>query len=127
VTKETIKTASAPSPTGPYSQGIVGEGFVFVSGQVGIDPKTGGLPDGIQAQTRQALTNVASILESAGTSLERAVKVGVYLRDISDFDEMNKVYRTFFTKDPPARTTVQAVLVGQFLVEIDCITQARPR
>lgn len=125
MTRKVVLTTDAPRPGGPYSQGIIGKNLVFVSGQVGTNPRTGTLPDGIRAQTKQALTNVDSILDAAGCSLKDAVRMGVYLRDISDFEEMNKVYRTFFTNSPPARTTIQAVLAGKFLVEIDCIAHSR--
>lgn len=116
-----MRTENAPKPTGPYSQGILAQSFVFVAGQVGTDPRTGGLPEGIAEQTRQTLNNVKSVLVAAGSSLENVVKVGVFLRDINDFAEMNKVYQTFFPQDHPARTTVQATLAGKYLVEIDAI------
>jgi 2-iminobutanoate/2-iminopropanoate deaminase len=120
--KRVIRSEGAPKPGGPYSQGIAAEGkFVFVAGQVGRDPKTGELPEGIAAQTEQTLNNVRAILEAAGTSLDNVLRVGVYLRDIGDFAEMNKVYPTYFPNDPPARTTIQAMMAGEFLVEIDCI------
>jgi 2-iminobutanoate/2-iminopropanoate deaminase len=121
-TRQVIRSENAPKPGGPYSHAIVAEGqFVFVAGQVGTDPKTGKLPEGIAAQTEQALRNLKSILESAGTTLENVVRVGVYLRDIDNFSAMNKVYETFFPKNPPARSTIEAKLAGEFLVEIDCI------
>jgi 2-iminobutanoate/2-iminopropanoate deaminase len=119
--KQVIRSDGAPKPAGPYSQGILAEKFLFVAGQTGTDPKTGKLPEGIAAQTKQTLENVKAVVEAAGTTLDNVVRVGVYLRDIGDFPEMNKVYQTFFTLNPPARSTIQAALVGQFLVEIDCI------
>ena len=119
--KQIIRSDAAPKPAGPYSQGILAEKFLFVAGQTGTDPKTGKLPDGVADQTRQTLENVKAVVEAAGTTLDNVVRVGVYLRDIGDFPEMNKVYQTFFTQNPPARSTIQAALVGQFLVEIDCI------
>jgi 2-iminobutanoate/2-iminopropanoate deaminase len=119
--KQVIRSDAAPKPGGPYSQGILAEKFLFVAGQVGTDPKTGKLPEGIVAQTKQTLENVKAVEEAAGTTLDNVVRVGVYLRDIGDFAEMNKVYQTFFTQNPPARSTIQAALAGQFLVEIDCI------
>ena len=119
--KQVIKSDNAPKPAGPYSQGILAEKFLFVAGQTGTDPKTGKLPDGVAAQTRQTLESIKAIVEAAGTSLDNVVRVGVYLRDINDFGEMNKVYQTFFTQNQPARSTIQAVLIGQFLVEIDCV------
>ena len=121
MTREVIRTDNAPKPGGQYSQGILTDDLIFVAGSLGTDPKTNTLVAGIEAQTRQALTNIRSILEAAGSSLDKAVRVGVYLRDINDFQAMNKVYTTFFAKDPPARTTIQAILAGNFLVEIDAI------
>ncbi len=114
--RKVVKTDSAPKPAGPYSQAIVADNFVFVSGQVGVDPRTNSPVEGIAAQTRQALENLRSILEEAGSSLERIVRVGVFLRDINQFSEMNQVYSSFFSNAPPARTTVQAALPGSFLL-----------
>lgn len=119
--KQIIRTDNAPKPGGPYSQGILAEKFLFVAGQVGTDPKTGKLPDGITAQTKQVLENLKGVVEAAGANLDNVVRVGVYLRDIQDFQPMNEVYKTYFSQNQPARTTIQAMLAGQFLVEIDCI------
>lgn len=119
--KQIIRTDNAPRPGGPYSQGILAEKFLFVAGQVGTDPKTGKLPDGITAQTKQVLENLKGVVEAAGANLDNVVRVGVYLRDIQDFQPMNEVYKTYFSQNQPARTTIQAMLAGQFLVEIDCI------
>jgi reactive intermediate/imine deaminase len=121
MTRDVVRTGAAPKPGGPYSQGIVTEEFVFVAGQDGRDPSTGVRLEGIQAQTRQALKNIGAILNEAGSSLEKVVKVSVFLNDLKDFDEMNKVYITFFPKDPPVRTTVQTPFRGDMLVEIDVI------
>lgn len=122
MTKEVVRTDNAPKPGGAYSQGIVAEGrFVFVAGQVGTEPKTKNLPEGIARQTEQALNNVKAILEAAGTKLENVVRVGVYLRSIGDFAAMNKVYETYFPQNPPARSTIEAKLAGEFLIEIDCV------
>jgi 2-iminobutanoate/2-iminopropanoate deaminase len=119
--KQVIRSDNAPKPGGPYSQGILAEKFLFVAGQVGTDPKTGKLPEGVSAQTKQALENVKAIVEAAGTTLDNVLRVGVYLRDINDFGEMNKVYLNYFSQNQPARSTIQAALVGQFLVEVDCV------
>jgi 2-iminobutanoate/2-iminopropanoate deaminase len=119
--KQVIRSDNAPRPGGPYSQGILAEKFLFVAGQTGTDPKTGKLPDGISAQTKQTIENVKAIVEAAGASLDDVVRVGVYLRDIQDFQAMNEVYKTYFTQNQPARTTIQSALVAQYLVEIDCI------
>jgi 2-iminobutanoate/2-iminopropanoate deaminase len=120
--KQVVRSDNAPKPGGHYSQGIVAEGkLVFVAGQTGVDPKTGKLPEGISAQTEQTLKNIKAILEAAGTSMDNIVRCGVYLTDIGNFSAMNKVYATFFPQNPPARSTIEAKLVGEFLVEIDCI------
>jgi 2-iminobutanoate/2-iminopropanoate deaminase len=124
--REIIRTDKAPKPGGAYSQAIRTENLVFVAGQLATNPETGKpVEGGIVEQTRQTLTNLKSILEAAGSSLDLVVRVGVYLRDIADFSEMNKVYSTFFSKDPPARSTIQAALPGSFLVEIDVIALTR--
>ena len=119
--KEIIRTDNAPKPAGPYSQGVMADKFLFCAGQVGTDPKTGTLAEGVAAQTKQTLTNMKGILEAAGLGLENVVRVGVYLVNIGDFAEMNKVYQTFFSQNPPARSTIQAPLVGKNLIEIDCV------
>lgn len=121
MTREVVRTEAAPKPGGPYSQGIVTGEFVFVAGQDGRDPMTGVRPEGIAAQTKQALSNIGAILKEAGSGLEKVVKASVFLNDLNDFDEMNKVYVTFFPKDPPVRTTVQTPFRGDMLVEIDVI------
>ena len=106
--KEIIVTKKAPAAIGPYSQAIkVGE-FVFASGQVPIDSSTGKLVGGnIENQTRQCLENIKSILEAANSSLDKTVKVTVFLKDMNDFSEMNRVYKQYFTKDFPARCCIQ--------------------
>ncbi len=119
--KQVIRSDNAPRPAGPYSQGILAEKFLFVAGQTGLDPKSGKLPEGVTAQTRQTLENVKAIVEAAGAKLDDVVRVGVYLRDIQDFGAMNEVYKGYFSQNQPARSTIQAALVGQYLVEIDCI------
>lgn len=104
---QVIETDRAAKPIGPYSQAIRAGGFVFVAGEKGIDPKTNKIvPGGIAAETRQTLENIKAILEAAGTSFDRAVQSFVYLTDISDFPEMNKVYAEYFVVNPPGRTTV---------------------
>jgi 2-iminobutanoate/2-iminopropanoate deaminase len=104
---EVIETDGAAKPIGPYSQAIKANGFVFVAGEKGIDPKTNKIvPGGIAAETRQTLENIKAILEAAGSSFDRAVQSFVYLTDINDFAEMNKVYAEYFVVNPPGRTTV---------------------
>jgi 2-iminobutanoate/2-iminopropanoate deaminase len=121
--KKVVITAQGPPPQAPYSQAIIANGFVFVSGQGPIEPKTGKIVLGdIKDQTRLVLENIKTILEAAGSSLDKAVKCSVFLKDIHDFTAMNEVYKTYFEKNPPARTTVQAGdIFGGIGVEIDCI------
>jgi len=121
--KSAIKTETAPGAIGPYSQAIIANGLVFAAGQTGSDPATRKLVEGgIQAQTRQTLTNVKAILEAAGTSLENVVKTTVFLADMNDFAAMNEVYAEFFPTPYPARSTVQvARLPGDALVEIETV------
>jgi 2-iminobutanoate/2-iminopropanoate deaminase len=119
--RKTVRTDAAPKPGGPYSQGIVAGDFIFVAGQDGRDPSTGVRLAGIEAQTRQTLSNIDAVLKQAGSSLENVVKVSVFLSDLNDFEAMNRVYTSFFPKDPPARTTVQTPFRGDMLVEIDAI------
>ncbi|MCQ2452402.1 MAG: RidA family protein [Oscillospiraceae bacterium] len=121
--KEILKTANAPAAIGPYSQGVKANGFVFVSGQIPIDPATGAFAgEDIATQTRQCFKNVQSVLAEAGATLENAVRVNVYLKDINDFAAMNEVYATFFTGDFPARAAVQvAAIPKDALVEVEVI------
>ena len=102
-----IHTNNAPAAIGPYSQAIEVNGFVFASGQIPIDPKTGDFVEGgIKEQTAQALTNAGNILKEAGTDLAHVVKTTVYLADMADFAAMNEVYATFFSQPFPARSAV---------------------
>ena len=121
--KQVVSTDKAPAAVGAYSQGIIAKGFVFTAGQIPLIPGTSSLREGgIQAQTRQSLTNIKGVLEAAGSSLDQVVKTTVFLADINDFAEFNAVYAEFFSEDPPARSTVQAggLPVGA-LVEIEAI------
>lgn len=121
MSREVVRTDNAPKPGGPYSQGIKAGNFVFVSSLDGRDPTTGKRHSGIEAQTRQTLSNISAILEKAGTSLENVVKVSVFLSDVNDFESMNRVYTEFFSKDQPARTTIQTTFRGDTLVAMDAI------
>jgi len=104
---EVIRTDKAAAPIGPYSQAIRANGFVFVAGEKGIDPKTGKIVSGgIAAETRQTLENIKAILDEAGSGFDRAVQSFVYMTDLSEFGKMNKVYAEYFTTNPPGRTTV---------------------
>ena len=121
--KDVISTEKGPKAIGPYSQAIRANGFVFISGQVAFDPATGQLVEGdVAKQTARALENLKAIAEAAGSSLEKAVKATVFLKDMNDFAAMNEVYGKHFSSDPPARTTVEvARLPKDVLVEIDVI------
>ena len=123
MTKKFIKTQSAPQPIGPYSQGIRAGNFLFVSGQGPIDPKTGKMIEAdIEKQTHQTLQNVKAIVEDSGLTLSDVVKVSIFLKNASDFQKMNEIYKTFFQENPPTRTTVQAEFVSPgMLIEIDAI------
>jgi 2-iminobutanoate/2-iminopropanoate deaminase len=124
--REVIATNDGPKAIGPYSQAIKANGFVFVSGQVAIDPATQQVIDGdVAAQTDRVLKNVAGILKAAGSGLERVVKAGVFLKNMGDFAAMNEVYGRHFSSAPPARSTVEVTrLPKDVLVEIDVIALA---
>lgn len=118
--KRIISTPAAPAAVGPYSQAVEFDGTLYVSGQLPIVPSTGNIPEGIQAQTRQSLTNIGAILEASGRSFNDVLKTTVLLQDIGDFAAMNEVYAEFFTGDKPARVCYQvAALPKGALVEID--------
>jgi len=121
--KRIVRTTNAPQPIGPYSQGTTGGGFLFVSGQGAIDPKSGQLVGSdIEAQTKQTLMNVRNIIEASGLSLADVVKISIFLRSMDDFKKMNEVYKSFFAENPPARTTIEAKLpLPNMLVEVDAI------
>lgn len=121
--REIVATEAAPQAIGPYSQAVSVGDFVFTSGQIPIDPKTGVFVEGgITEQTEQVLRNLAEVLRAAGTSLEEVVKTTVFLADMEDFAAMNEVYARYFSSEPPARSTVQAVrLPRDARVEIDVI------
>ena len=120
--KQAISTEKAPSAIGPYSQGIKAGNLVITSGQLPLDPATGAFPEGIEAQTRQSLTNCKAVLEAAGATMADVIKTTVFLSDMNDFAAMNGVYATFFEGACPARSAVQvARLPKNALVEIECI------
>ncbi len=124
--KNIIATEKAPGAIGPYSQGVKAGNFVFVSGQLPIDPATGAFPcDCIKAQTEQSLKNVQAILEAQGLTMKNVVKTTVLLQNMGDFAAMNEVYGTFFTEECPARAAFQvAKLPKDALVEIEAIAYA---
>ena len=119
-THTAITSEKAPKAIGPYSIAIQTDGLVFCSGQLGLDPASGELAADIEAQTRQALTNLKNVLEASGSSLEKVVKTTVFLKDMADFPRMNPVYGEFFPSTPPARSTIAvAGLPRGGLVEIE--------
>lgn len=121
--KQVILTEKGPKPIGPYSQAIRANGFLYLSGQVPLDPKTGEMTGtDIRQQTERTLENVKGILEAAGVNLGHVVKTTVFLKDMNDFTAMNEVYAKYFTVAPPARSTVQVSrLPKDALVEIEVI------
>ena len=122
MTKDVVLTSRAPAPVGPYSQAIRAGQFVFVAGQIPLDPASGAMPDGIAEQTRLALGNLQAVLEAAGASLADVVKTTVFLADLDDFAAMNAVYATFFVEQPPARACVEAARLPKGAgVEIEAI------
>lgn len=121
--RQRIQTDNAPAAIGPYSQAIKANGFVFVSGQIPIDPQTGEfVAGGIAEQTARVLKNLTAVLEAAGSSLEQVVKTTVFLADMKEFAGMNEVYAGFFPTPPPARSTVAAAgLPRDARVEIEAV------
>ncbi|HEX8551105.1 MAG TPA: RidA family protein [Abditibacteriaceae bacterium] len=121
--KTIIATADAPPAIGPYAQAVKINDTLYVSGQLPMDARTGKLVGGsISAQTEQVLINMREILEEGGAALDHVVKVTIYLRDLNDFDEVNKVYALYFNGLPPARSTVEvARLPRDAAIEMDCI------
>jgi 2-iminobutanoate/2-iminopropanoate deaminase len=121
--REPVSTSHAPAAIGPYSQAIRAGDFLFVSGQIPLDPATGTLVEGgVAAQTDRVLRNLGAILQEAGASFQHVVKTTVYLADMSEFGAMNEVYASYFPAPPPARATIQAArLPRDVRVEIDLI------
>ena len=123
--KTIISTSQAPAAIGPYAQAVENNGLVITSGQLPIDPATGAFPEGIQAQTRQSLTNVKAILTEAGTDMDHVLKTTVFLSDMNNFAAMNEVYATFFTEGSyPSRSAVEvARLPKDVLLECEAIAE----
>lgn len=120
--KEAIKAAGAPAAIGPYSHAVVAGNMMFLSGQIAINPETGEMPAGIQAQTKQAIENIKAILAAKGATLDNVVKTTVYLAEMSLFGEMNEVYASEFSEPFPARSAIAIKeLPKQALVEIEVI------
>ena len=122
MSKKIISTDKAPAAIGPYSQAIEAGGLLFASGQIPVDPATGNIPDGIEAQAIQALTNVRNLVEAAGLTMDNIVKTSVFIRDMNDFAKVNAIYETFFTSDYPARSCVEVShLPKDVLIEVEVI------
>ncbi len=122
--RQAVSSEAAPPALGPYSQAIVAGGFVFCSGTAGIDPETGQVAEGIEAQTEQALRNLSAILEAAGASLADIVKTTIFYADVDDFATLNEVYARFMPDPPPARSAPANVnLPRGLLVSIEAIAQ----
>ena len=121
--RQPVETPQAPKAIGPYAQAIRADGIVYTSGQIGIDPATGALvPGGIEAQTRRVLENLKAVLAAAGSSLDRVLRVGVYLTDLGHFQAMNRIFAEYLDSYRPARSTVGvAALPMGALVEMDMI------
>jgi 2-iminobutanoate/2-iminopropanoate deaminase len=127
VMRKVIRSSDAPKPRGVYSQAIIADNLVFVSGQGPVNPDTNEVESGdIKSQTRRTLRNIDAILHAAGSSLRQAMRMGVFLADIKDFAAMNEVFQEFFPENPPARTTIGAALPG-IRIEIDCIASLARR
>ncbi len=128
MTRQSISTAGAPAAIGPYSQAVSTDGLVFCSGQLGLDPETGELAQGVEAQADRALRNLAAVLDAAGLTLADVLKTTIFLADMGDFAAVNAVYARHMPDPPPARSTVQvAALPKAGLVEIEAIARRADR
>lgn len=121
---KTVSTDKAPAAIGPYSQAQIANGFVFASGQIGIDPATGTISEGIEAQANQVFTNVFHLLEAAGSSISKVIKTTVFIKDMNDFAKVNEIYGSYFTEPYPARSCVEvARLPKDALIECEVIAE----
>jgi 2-iminobutanoate/2-iminopropanoate deaminase len=128
MTRQAISTAGAPAAIGPYSQAIASGDLLFCSGQLGLDPATGELADGVEAQAERAMRNLQAVLDAAGTTIADVVKTTIFLADMNDFAKVNAVYGRYVPDPPPARSTVQvAALPKAGLVEIEAIARRPSR
>lgn len=120
--KKSINAPKAPAAVGPYVHAVEANGLIFTSGQLGLSPESGALPEGVEAQTHQSLKNLAVVLEAAGSDLAHVVKTNVFLDDINDFAKVNEIYAQYFQGETPARSCVQAAKLPKGgLVEIEVI------
>ena len=119
---KTVSTTKAPAAIGPYSQAQIVGGLVYTSGQIGIDPATGLVPEGVEAQAHQVFKNLTELLKAAGSDMSKVVKTTVFIKDMNDFAAVNEVYASFFEKDCPARSCVEvARLPKDVKIEIEAI------
>ena len=122
MTRQAVSTERAPAALGPYSQAIVAGGLIFCSGMAGIDPATGTIPEGIEAQTEQALVNLAAVLGEAGASMDDIVKTTIFYDDVEDFGRLNEVYARHMPDPPPARSAPAHIRLPRgLLVSIEAI------
>ena len=123
--KPPVATTKAPAAIGPYAQGNIFGNLLFASGQIPVDPETGIIPEGIEAQATQSLKNVKAVVEAAGSSMDKVIKTTVFLKDMNDFAAMNAIYATFFTEGQyPSRSAVEvARLPKDVLIEIEVIAE----
>lgn len=122
MSKKVISTSNAPAAIGPYSQAIEVNGFIYASGQIPVIPETGEIPEGIEAQARQVLTNVKALMEATGLTMANIIKTSVFIKDMNDFAKVNEIYASFFTGDYPARSCVEvARLPKDVLIEVEVI------
>ena len=119
-----IETNSAPAAIGPYSQGYVAGGFIFTAGQIPVDPATGAIPEGIEAQTHRSCRNIGAILEAAGVDFSKVVKTTCFLADMADFAAFNEVYAKYFTSKPARSCVAVKTLPKNVLCEIEAIAEA---
>ncbi len=119
-----IKTSNAPAAVGPYSQAVVTNNMVFTSGQIPVNPLTGEIPDGIEAQASQVFANLKNLLEASGTSLAKTVKTTVFIQNMGDFAKVNQIYETYFAEPYPARSCVEVSnLPKGVLIEVEAIAE----
>ena len=128
MTRSAISTGGAPAALGPYSQGIDADGLVFCSGQLGLDPESGELAEGVEAQAERALKNLSAVLDAAGLAWADVEKTTIFLADVGDFAKVNAIYGTYMPDPPPARSTIGvAALPKGGLVEIEAIARRAAR
>lgn len=122
--KKVISTDKAPAAIGPYSQAIEVNGMVFTSGVIPVNPETGVIPEGVEAQATQAFTNLTNLIEAAGTSMDKVIKTTVFIKEMNDFGKINEIYAQFFKEPFPARSCVEvARLPKDVLLEIEAISE----